>query len=510
MSFHKKALVLFLAFTLLFTTFTACGAEKASNRDDTTIASTTASDETHDAEERLSLGIPEAIDYQGGTFVINTYDYTGTATGALYCPFAITEEIGESVNDITYRSVKKVRELLNLDLTYTYHNSNTDSSYLRKLAVGGDTTVDAVKIIDRFGVGLVDGNYVVSYENISTIDLSNPWWFEEINRDISIGEKLCFAMGAMNADATVGIITLAFNKQMLEDNNLDNPYDLVRSGTWTIDNFYSLMKPVINDLDGNGKWNEYDRYGVCYTHDDYYNVFAAISGENIVMKDSDDQPYCAVLGNERLISIWQKIKDYKMNGRYGYDVCHAGQTGFALSNTNTYTEPIMMFKAGHALFTSVPGLTNYSLLRDMDDNFGILPFPTYDEKEAGEAYSSYSNGIGCPFFVPNSGLDTDRVGYVFEALCYYYYYDIIPEYLETVAFTKQIRDDDSLEMLQMMSENHIIDLASGYWWESTYAPFYNIFCNNVGDFVSTYQKQEAAINNAIEKLSTAFAESYGN
>ena len=504
----KRFLALLLTLILISPVVSCSRSSNTADVTDTATAATESGTDT-ETETRINPDIPEDINYDGATFTLNTYDYQGTVYEALYNPFAIDEENGDIANDDSFRSMNDIREKLNIKLQYTYHHNLCDASNLRKLATAGDTSIDAVVLIDRFGAALVGNNMVVSYEDIPYIDLSKPWWYDEINSQISLAGHLAFAVGAMNMDNTGNMQTLCFNKRILGDFNLGSPYDLVRSGEWTIDNLYALMVPVVKDVNGDGEMTEDDLWGACFTHDIYYNNFGPVSGEDMVKKDGDDMPYLAVLGNDRLIAIWQKLLGYKNQGlTYCVDVYK--QTKYGSVAADIWREPLFMFKDGRALFSSALSLADYALLRDMDDDFGLLPFPTYEEKKTDEGYYSYRNGICNAFFVPNSGLDLERIGIVFESLNYEYYYNIIPDYLETVAYTKQLRDEDSLEMLNMMSEKRVIDLACGYWWDDIYASFYAIFRSGKDTFVSNYTKLEKKINKTITKTADDFAKTFGD
>ena len=52
-----------------------------------------------------------------------------------------------------------------------------------------------------------------------------------------------------------------FNKKIVSDLSLESPYDLVKSGEWTIDKFASMSRGISADLDGDGELDENDRYG---------------------------------------------------------------------------------------------------------------------------------------------------------------------------------------------------------------------------------------------------------
>lgn len=458
---------------------------------------TTAQEETTSSVPDLK--IPSDVDYGGKTFTVEAVVYGDP----IHNPFAIEEMNGEILNDTIFSAVCNVEALLNIDLVQAYSKDVFDYGRLRTAAMSGDDSIDVFSYIDRFGTNQSAGGYVVPYESIPTIDLSMPWWYSEVNEAISIAGHYCFAIGAMNMDVVANMQTIVFNKRILESYNLDNPYQLVDDGKWTIDTMYRMISDVATDLDGDSQMTVDDLYGAVYTHDVWYNNFGPLSGEFIVEKDKDDLPYMNVLGNDHLLSIWQKLLNYATSDDVFY-IEKLGDSKKYNLDGSIYNEVLYMFADGKALFSSSMSLVNIDKLRNMEDDFGIIPFPKEEEVSAGSIYGSYINGIGQPYFVPASNSDLELTGYVFEALCRENYINVVDTYLESVAMNKQIRDEESARMLKMMYSNKVVDISSGYWWEDTNAQMYNVFRSGNNTFVSTYEKQAAAADKALEKTIEIF------
>lgn len=471
-----------------------------------TQATTTATEVTETMRE--TLDIPDLTDYNGATFTTDVVDMRNSVIQAIYNPLSLTEETGDTTNDLVFRAVRNVSERLNINFEHHYSKDVWATTLLRTNALAGDGSIDAFSYIDRFGTKYASDDLIVSYKDIPGINFDKPWWYGEINYAITIGGNLCFAMGAMNMDTVSNMQLLLYNKNILADYGLDDLYTLVREGKWTIDTMYTMMANVTTDLNGDGVMTSADLWGACYTHDVWYNDFGPLSNVNIIEKDENDLPYLSVIGNDKLISIWQKLLNYLNQGN-GFVVSYQGDTGIYNLGNNLYEEVIYMFKDGKSLFSSASGLGTVAMLRDMANDFGILPFPKDDEVTAGTIYGSYINGIGMPYFVPVSNSDLERTGYVFETMCYEYYYNVIPDYIDKVAFVKQVRDEDSAEMLNMMYTNKVVDIASGYWWDECYSQMYAIFRSGKDNFISTYTADETKINKALQKTIDAF-NSYNN
>ena len=449
------------------------------------------------------LDIPDGTDYGGSTFTVEAVDNQNTVGRAILNQFSLEEENGDILNDTVYKAVTSVEELLNLQFVQLYSKSVFDYQNLRKVAQAGDPSIDVFSYIDRFGVNQAAGGYVIPYEDIPGINLEHPWWYSEVNDAISIADHLCYAVGAMNLDVVAGMNCLLFNKTILAENQLENPYTLIDEGKWTVDRMYEMIASAVKDIDGDGTMSIKDVWGAVYTHDCWYSNFGPLSGEFIVEKDKDDLPYLNVLGNEALISIWQKLLGHTTTGNV-FVVHNLGDTEIYKKDSSLYNEVLYMFMDGKSLFSSASHLYDIALLRDMEDDFGILPFPHTEEEAAGTVYGGYINGVGQPFFVPSSNGDLERTGFVFEALCREYYVNVVNPYLEEVAMTKQVRDEDSVRMLKMMNSWKVVDISCGYWWEQTNAQMYDVFKSGKDTFASTYEKKRKAAETALEKTIEIF------
>ncbi|MBE6611653.1 MAG: hypothetical protein E7632_04080 [Ruminococcaceae bacterium] len=478
----------------------SCGGEASVDTTADTASDTTTAEVTTSIPE---LDIPDDVDYGGATFTVEAIDARGKPTQAINNPFSLEEANGDILNDIVFEAVERVEERLNIQFAQQYSRDAFDYGRLRTNAMSGDGSIDAFSYIDRFGVNQTADGCVIPYGDIPNINLENPWWYEDINNAISIANKLCYAVGAMNLDVVSRMTTLLYNKRIHEELQLESPHKLIEQGKWTMDKLYEMIEAAARDIDGDNQMTVDDIWGAVYTHDAWYNNFHSLSGYHIVKKDGDDLPYMNVAGNEPLFDTWQRLLAYTLEGNV-FVVSYAGDTKKYDIEKSTYTEPLYMFMDGKALFTSTLNLGHLGYLRDMKDDFGILPFPHVEEEEPGAVYGGFNPAVGQPLFVPSSNSDPARTGYVFEALCYEYYTTVVDPYIESVALVKQTRDEQSTEMLKMMLSDIQVDFSCGYWYDDTNHWWYDVFRSGKDTFVSSYEKQAPKAEAALEKTIAIF------
>jgi hypothetical protein len=93
----------------------------------------------------------------------------------------------------------------------------------------------------------------------------------------------------------------------------------------------------------------------------------------------------------------------------------------------------------------------------MEDDDGVLPIPKYDETQAN--YSTCVSGAGSMVVVPVSCGDPDFIGLIMEAMAAVSFDQITPDLIHVLASTKNVRDQESSEITQMIIRHRNFDTA---------------------------------------------------
>jgi hypothetical protein len=287
-----------------------------------------------------------------------------------------------------------------------------------------------------------------------------------------------------------------FSKKLVKDYELENPYELVLSGKWTFDKMIEMMKKVSRDLNGDGKMDDQDQYGLLTEYANSQFLFNA-AGEYIAKSNADKIPEIT-LYNERAAAVLDKIieifkdKNYYVNaedmtGKYA-DIWD----GFQLS----------MFSEDRALLYHA-GMNRVTLLRTMETDFGILPPPKYDTRQENY-YAVVDTWCTSAVSVPITVNDKEKTGLILETLAYESRYGLLPAYYDINLKTKFARDEESRAMIDIILANRLYDLGSVYSWGSVYTFFMEI-SKGKGDSLAAYwekngPKIEAAMDKTLVKL----------
>ena len=149
-----------------------------------------------------------------------------------------------------------------------------------------------------------------------------------------------------------------------------------------------------------------------------------------------------------------------------------------------------MFSNGQSLFYSGFLADPLSYFRDMKDDFALLPLPKYDENQ-DSYYTTISGGNGM-LGIPVNVRDRDMTGLVTEALAIESYQNIRPAVLETVMIGKLLRDDESIDIFDMIISGIKVDFAFLYTGKGYGRTLRDLLMKQSTDLSSYYAEREAA------------------
>ncbi len=394
----------------------SCGGEAPSSSD-----STAAPDETTAA---VVDPLPER-DFEGYEFTFLNGNVVSWFTISTVVP---EEQNGETINDAIFTRNSKVEERYNINLVEVASGS-AQADYEKSVAAD-DKAFDVALLRMEWAMPIVLQNAAVNWNDIPHLDLDADWWVQGSIEAMSLMNNIYFGVSLFDTTHFDSVRAMFFNKRLIADLQLENPYELVNSGKWTFAKLHEMGLAAAQDLNGNSEWDKDDRYGITGTSNICGNTLMCGFGSVLsIGKDKDDLPTFD-LDNEK--SIEQMLTVSKAFG--------AGD-GFL---GKYYNDGI--FQEGRSLFLCEL-IYGANAMRDMEDDFGIIPAPKYDESQ-----EEYINLGGSPFFmtVPITNDDLDRTGAVMEALAYDSQELVDVAFYDIVLKGKSSRDNESAAMLDLI------------------------------------------------------------
>ena len=394
---------------------------------------------------------------------------------------------GEKFNDTVFNRNSFIEEKYGVKIEARY-GADWDSMYgdLKKDIGAGDATCDIYFSHIRAGVtgALTDGLFR-TWNDVPHVRFDKPWWNKSIIETLSIGGKIFFTYGSASVH---DVHVLTFNKNMLQNHNMEDPYELVRSGKWTIDKLGEMAKSVTRDLDSDGRYTVDDQYGLEFGIGWQVSVLMYSLGGMAFVKDSDGRPEFN-LGSDKLRSIYDKI----------YGLFYAGLPAYLYYGTTTETTnmPHIGIGSGRVLFCQY-NIAMVETLRNVEVDYGILPMPKYDELQKDYTAISFTGMYG----IPSIALDDElqKTGLIMEAICTLGHQDVLPIYHDEVLKIKTARDDESSEMLDIIFANIVFDAGHNYDILGISNFFSDLIRKNTTGYTSEVEKIEESVKSRFDKF----------
>ena len=257
-----------------------------------------------------------------------------------------------------------------------------------------------------------------------------------------------FSIGYLNQ---MGVIY--YNKNMMEEYYQDGDllYKEVLDGTWTLDRLYELSSSVWRDLNGNNATDFSDQVGFCLNQAAFTtNHLFYDAGGSVCEYDSSGNLTLNGL-TDRNIGITEKI--YKLffdNPGWVVPPDITKETG-ETDIPQKFSEGTMLFDIGL--------LSTADHLRDMKDDYGIIPYPKYDESIEG--YRALVHDQAATFCLPITSDNVELCSAVMEEMAFQGYQTVVPEYYSVVLKQKYMRDDqnDAMQIMDMIHDSGFTDVG---------------------------------------------------
>ncbi|MHC1694919.1 MAG: extracellular solute-binding protein [Eubacteriales bacterium] len=494
MKISLRVTAIFLSLVLSAIPLYSCTAD-TTPASDTTAPITASTEAVPTTEERLYPDLPEA-DFEGYEFTFLSRTIKGWNDAFVQHDLYAEMETGDVINDAVYKRNLKIEEKYHVKIKEISKELSTNEfvKTLKTAVSSGSGDFDAILPQPASTTSLLLEGLFLDLNTIPHLGLDQPWWNQNANESLSINDTLYYTfsdLSIMDNNACAGVL---FNKQMLVDYGLQDPYQLVRDGKWTYDKVHEMSKAVVKDLNGDGAMkNADDQFGFL-GQADVMLAFYNGSGERFATKDDNGLPVIA-FGSDRGMAVIDSI----MNLMYDNETTvNAHKTNDSVNNN------ITIFSDGRALFFW-ENMYIATALRSLEIDFGILPTPKFDEAQE-KYYTALSNHGSTGIAVPNLDKDLDRTGIILEALTAESMYTLEPAYYDIMLVSKYSRDEESKEMLDIIFDNIIVDIGIFYDFGGFASTFMQLSIKDNRDVVSVFEKNQPKIQTSIDK----FIEGFGN
>ena len=450
--------------------------------------------------EPLDENIVE-LDYSGKTFTIISRPNSNETIGE---EVWVEELTNDPVNDAIYNRNAYVCDVLGLGSIRQETANEIDIQDKVDIMVNsGDQTYDLVAASVYYGTPLIQRGEVYNlYDNgiDNYLDATRPWWAQYWIDQAEMGDRLYCITGAPALSLTRLMLVFYYNKDLGKSLGLEDMYGVVEEGRWTIDYLNDVIAPLYASLNGDDFRDEYDRYGLAIN--DFESCDTFWSSFDMAMIARDEDGWFEYDGSQqgKISAAFEKIFYLIRENPGAYNKMKSGADGHV-----DFATARDIFARGNAVFASIPlKFAETVALRNMQDDYGILPAPKYDQNQ--KEYFSYSWDQYTVFMVPKTVADPSMCGAVLEAMAYESYYSVQPTYYDLVLKGRYANDPQSRAMLDLITSHIRVNVSFLYGMEIG-QPEANVLRNLVHrgnrSFATAWATQANALPAKLKLLRTA-------
>ena len=429
----KKVLLLLLALSLTLAFLTACQKNDAPPVD------------TSEEETKAEITTADILGFDKQNYNKEFKILLNNSIELYERDFKVDANASDVVSVATYDRNLACEEYLGLSLEYVPEGGNYNSGMpdrLYNLVMNGACEYDMVAM--GMNTGII-GRYIDIYQNILKMDyieLTHPWWVQDMTNQISINGQLYFLTGDACVTTYAYIGCIFANLNVAENFNLDvDFYELVKSGNWTMEEFLRLFKLVGVDENNDGTYDpKIDTYG-------WANIGIGVrliwSSCDISLVERQDNGTIAVREtlDDRVIKFVESIKT-------ALDDPHSS---YLVDNTASIAIAIDSFVSDRVLFASyMLSLAESLKVNNIESPFAILPLPKYDTQQ--KDYISTNMPAYNALSFPISIQSLDMSAQVAEFMGWYGQEYIIPAYYDQALKYRQNDVEANIEMIDLIRE----------------------------------------------------------
>ena len=414
---------------------------------------------------------------------------------------SLEDNTGERIFDQQYMRDRETEDLLNIAISYTETGNEVGqrtelADKLQKAVIAGDCPWSFMINSIAFGMGPISSSGVLlDMTALPHFSPTQPWWSANLYSNMSYKGHIFFDGGPISLAYYYSPCILAYNQLLAENFDIGDIYAMVEDGKWTIDVFNTMADGVAVDLDGNGKMTEDDQFGLATDELSAQSFYIGIGGR---FDEVVDGIPTIVAGSEKNLDLLQKAADVISIKERTLNTEQLSGASFTEKKTRT-------FKAGRSLFLAYNMSGLIDQLRDMENDYGIIPLPKYDEvQEKYLTYGSPFGPVGVCVPVTNTAEQNEIAGAAIETMAYLSYTEVQPLMYEITLKEKVSRDERSKDMLDIIYADVIYDWTSSIDPGGLNVLTRALILGSKKDPVSSYAKIEAKAVAALQAVIDAY------
>ncbi len=370
----------------------------------------------------------------------------------------VDEQTGDMVDDKLYEKTQSVENRLNIeieDVLFSESSKEFHSAIVPYLEAQ-DSSYDIIVGFQYFDLPLATEGYILDYNTIPAeqnhVDLTAPYWAKDYIDSLSYNGKTFWLTGDIALRYIAGVYSVFVNARLYDQylkETYGSIYDVVRNGEWTLDKLHEMAKRASSE-DATGKLTKKSEVIGFYKeggNSSTTTAFAASAGLEWSIRQQDGLVEFLFNQNyDKLVNVISKM----------YSVFSDESAAYVNEYDYDDVESMKQFQSGNVVFVGAKLFTAELYLREMTDDFCIIPMPKYDE---ASEYRTLTHD-GCSVFgISWASENVEACTAALELMAAESLRLVTPAYYDSALKYKYTRDDDSAEMIDIIRDSVYVDFA---------------------------------------------------
>lgn len=320
---------------------------------------------------------------------------------------------GKLNDQLMFDVVKEIEEKYNVTIEYQNLTYSGVQESINTSILAGQPDCDIYMVDLVWGVSTVLNGYATDLRTVLPEDNKLFTHEDTVMNFIDLGDGKATLLNPVAAENVVAnTYPLAFNLQMIQDANLEDPRDLVAKGEWTWDKFREYCRVLTKDNDGDGAT---DVYGFGGWPQDYFPLLLMSNGTYVAKGEKE---------NFSSAEVGEVLK-------FMQDMCLTDKSVYPIPEENGWDVCRFLYRDGKVAFTPIACWiqaqnNDYDWLGDTGTQ---LPFDmVYVPWPVGPSGNAETNAqkvtSGSYYILPSGVEDPELVYNVFYDLHNWYHDDV--------------------------------------------------------------------------------------
>ena len=484
----KKLCALFLVCITLISLFASC-AETGEQPIDTTVA--------EESTDPVQLDrVPAELKFDGEDVTILSRSMFGWTADEI----AVPEQNSDPVNDAMFNRNVTISDRLGVNIVscpIDDPDQHKPIEEIKRAVKAGSDEYDLLAASAYAVTATVSEGTFYDLTNLTYLDLDQSYWMQGYNESMSFLGKQYTATGDIALSTYRFTFVTLFNKDEFDNSSVPYLYEAVSNEEWTLDYQASLAKNFYRDINGSGKKDEGDFFGLITCPGICTDPYWASCDLSVVEKDADGY-YEYVVDIAQLSDVMDKILNLY------YD---CGGTNLYLPETDNAEQDKIrnLFAKGECAMTTLRLVAvEQGDVRNMEQQYGIVPIPKYSTDQKG--YRSQMHDQFTVFAIPSSAAQNrlEMLGATLEVMASESARTVKPAYYEIAVKRKYMSDPVAWEMLDLIFANVKVDPGLIYTnsLEKPLQTLRDISESKQNTVSSSYEKMRSKAKKSLTKLNS--------